>query len=84
VVRTFTGKISEGIDEGRGIWTELCEEVAETIDDQKWVYHLLDVGNEGEQAKGDCHHAEAENLDSLAAKLIHRQAQRPHSRAPRR
>jgi hypothetical protein len=39
----------------------------------KGVYQLLDVGNEGEQAERNCHHSEAETLDCLAAKLIHRE-----------
>ena len=60
------------VDEGGCIWAELGEEIAGAVNNQKGISQLLDIGNEGEQAEGYRHHAEAEFLDRLASEFIYR------------
>jgi hypothetical protein len=59
------------VDERGGIWTELGKEITEAVNNQEGVQQFLNIRNEGEQGKGQCHHAEAEGLNRLASKLIH-------------
>src|ERR1700733_8562725 len=61
------------VDEGGGIRAELGKEITEAVDDQEWVHQLLDIGNEGEQAKAQRHHSETGALYGLVAKLFYGQ-----------
>src|SRR6202034_261679 len=67
----FDGKDLGGVDEGGGVGAELGEEVAEAVDNEKRPRESFDVGDQGEQAEGDAHHGEAEDLDGLAAEAVH-------------
>src|ERR1700743_2418719 len=64
-------KYFRGINEGRGVRTELREEEANSVNDDTWHRLLFKIRQECHGGKCNRHHHEAEHLDGLASKLVH-------------